>query len=116
MGQQIILDTILTIIGVIVTSSVGYLAHKMKDYKTRLHDKQSNEETQNIALKIMLQNELTKVYYKYETHKTIPDYIYTNWCNMLSIYEKLDGNDYIHILAERMKTWNITKTDILEEV
>lgn len=116
MIQQIILDTILTITGIIVTSSVGYLAHKAKDYRTKLQEKQSNEETQNIALKIMLQNELTKVYYKYEVNKTIPDYIYTNWSNMLSIYEKLDGDDYIHILAERMKTWNITKTDILEEV
>ena len=32
---------------------------------------------------------------------------------MLSAYEALGGDDYIHILAGKMKTWNIDKTDII---
>lgn len=114
MGQQIILDTILTIIGVIVTSSVGYLAHKMKDYRTKLQNKESNEELQNIAIRSMLQKQLTDVFFKYEQKQQIPDYVYKNWLNLLKTYEDFDGDDYIHAIADKMKTWKIIKTDILQ--
>ena len=32
---------------------------------------------------------------------------------MLDEYEALDGDDYIHVLSDRMKTWEIVRTDIL---
>ena len=53
-------------------------------------------------------------YYVYENMKEIPDYVYKNWLNSLSIYEKLGGDDYIHILADKMKKWDFTKTDVLK--
>ena len=66
------------------------------------------------ALKIMLQNNLSNTFYVYGAKKKIPDYIYKNWLNMLKEYENLDGDDYIHTLADKMKDWEIVRTDILE--
>ena len=34
---------------------------------------------------------------------------------MLDEYEKLEGDDYIHVLADKMKSWEIVRTDILGE-
>lgn len=114
MIQEIILKAILTIVGVVVTGSLGYLVAKSKEYKQKLKDKEENELTQNDALLTILQNQLTNIYYVYENIGEIPDYVYQNWLNMLAIYEKLGGNSFIHILAEKMKTWKIIKTDILK--
>lgn len=86
---------------------LGYCLSIIKNYKKK------NDATTN-ALKIMLQNNLTNTYYVYSSKKKIPDYVYKNWLNMLKEYENLDGDDFIHILAEKMKTWDFTKTDILE--
>ena len=61
----------------------------------------------------MLQNNLTNTYFVYSTKKKIPDYVYRNWLNMLDEYEALEGDDYIHVLSDRMKTWEIVRTDIL---
>lgn len=101
---QEIFDTILKFV---LTGSLGYLVSVVKNYK-----KKSN--ATNNALKIMLQNNLTNTYYVYSSKKKIPDYVYKNWLNMLKEYENLEGDDYIHILAEKMKEWEFTKTDILE--
>ena len=101
---QEIFDTILKFV---LTGSLGYLVSVVKNYK-----KKSN--ATNNALKIMLQNNLTNTYYVYSSKKKISDYVYKNWLNMLKEYENLEGDDYIHILAEKMKEWEFTKTDILE--
>ena len=103
MTQQII-DTILKFV---LTGALGYLVSVVKNYK-----KKSNAINQ--ALKIMLQNNLTNTYFVYSTKKKIPDYVYKNWLNMLDEYENLEGDDYIHTLFEKMKTWEIVRTDILE--
>lgn len=67
----------------------------------------------NRALKIMLQNNLTNTYFVYSTKKKIPDYVYKNWLNMLEEYEALEGDDFIHALATKMQSWEIVRTDIL---
>lgn len=103
MTQQII-DTILKFV---LTGALGYLVSMIKNYKKKTT-------ATNSALKIMLQNNLTNTYFVYSAKKKIPDYIYRNWLNMLDEYENLEGDDYIHTLAERMKTWEIVRTDILE--
>ena len=114
MIQEIILKVVLTIVGVVVTGSLGYLTAKVKNYKERLLKKEENESTQNDALLTILQNQLTNTYYVYENIGEIPDYVYKNWLNMLSIYERLGGNSYIHTLARKMENWKIIKTDILK--
>ncbi len=110
------LHTILnTAITFIISGVLGYCVSLIKNYKGKLKEKQNNESIQNIALLTMLQSQLTNTYFVYEKMGAIPDYIYRNWLNMLSIYEKLGGNDYVHVLAQKMKTWEIIKTDIIKQ-
>lgn len=114
MLDEIILKIILTLVGIFVTGSVGYLSAKLRGYKERLEKKEENEQIQNIALQTMLQSQLTNVYFVYAELGEIPDYVYKNWLNMLVIYEKLGGDDFIHTLAKKMESWKIVKTDILK--
>lgn len=115
MFYDIMLKVILTIIGIIVTSSVGYLAAKGKIYREKVKNKEINEEVQNIALQTILQSQLTNIYFVYQKLGEIPDYVYKNWLNMLSIYEKLDGDDFIHTLAKKMENWEIINTGVIEK-
>lgn len=94
------------VVNFVVTGGLGYAVATIKNYKKKTN-------ATNKALKIMLQNNLTNTYYVYSTKKKIPDYVYRNWLNMLEEYENLEGDDYIHTLAEKMKSWELTRTDIL---
>lgn len=94
------------IINMVVTGVLGYCIKGLKDYKKK-------SKSTNNALKIMLQNNLTNTYFVYSTKKKIPDYVYKNWLNMLDEYEALEGDDYIHVLSDRMKDWEIVRTDVL---
>lgn len=100
-------DILEKIINILLPIVLGYCFSIIKNNKKR------NNATNN-ALKIMLQNNLTNTYYVYSNKKKIPDYVYRNFLNMLKEYENLEGDDYIHTLAEKMKAWEFTKTDILE--
>lgn len=99
-------DIIVKIINYFIPLVLGYLISVVNNYRKK------NKATNN-ALKIMLQNNLTNTYFVYSTKKKITDYVYRNWLNMLDEYEKLEGDDYIHNLADRMKNWEIVRTDIL---
>lgn len=96
-----------SVIGIIVSGVVGYLIATVKNYKKK------NDGLKN-GVVTMLQSNLTNTYYYYEPQKMIPDYIYKNFLNELKAYEDLGGNDYVHILADHMKHWEITRTGILK--
>lgn len=108
---QTILNTIITFI---ISGALGYSVSVIKNYKKRTKEKGENENIQNVALQIILQSQLTNTYFVYQEIGEVPDYVYKNWLNMLSIYEKLGGDGFIHSLAEKMKEWKIIKTDILK--
>jgi len=110
MGKLLIETTITTLIGIFI----GYLISKIKDYKKKLSDNQVNNIVQNEAIKMLLQNNLTNQYFVYSKDKSIPDYVYKNWINMLKIYEQLGGDDYIHELERRIKEFKIINTNILD--
>ena len=99
-------DIIIKVINYFVPLILGYCISVIKNYKKKTN-------ATNRALKIMLQNNLTNTYFVYSEKKTIPDYIYRNWLNMLDEYEALKGDDYIHTLALKMQNWEIVRTDIL---
>lgn len=107
---QTIMNTIIT---VIVSAIFGYLIGIIKNYKKKLQDKHEESAVLKEALMTMLQSNLTNTFYVYEREKKIPDYIYRNWNNSKEIYTKLGGNDYIHVLSDKMKDWDFVKTDIL---
>lgn len=109
---QTIINTIVT--GVI-SAILGYCISVLKNYKKSLEDKEEEGKMLKEAMMTMLQSNLTNTYYVYETQEEIPDYVYKNWLNSLKIYEKLGGDDYIHVLADKMKKWDFTKTDILKK-
>lgn len=104
---------ITTTISVIVSGVIGYLIGLLNNYRKRLKSKQEEGEMLKTALMTMLQSNLTNTYYVYERERQIPDYIYRNWNNAKEIYTKLGGNDYIHVLSDKMKEWDFVKTDIL---
>lgn len=101
-------QVIKTIINYVVPLVLGLLIAKVGSYRKK------NDGLKN-GVVTMLQSNLTNTYYYYETLKKIPDYIYKNFLNELKAYEDLGGNDYVHILADHMKSWEITRTDILKE-
>ena len=102
-----------TVITFVISTVLGYCLNVIKGYKIKSKKEKANENVQNEALLYLLQSKLTDIYFMYEDKKAIPDYIYKNWKNLLAIYEKLDGDDYIHTLDEKMLTWSIIKTDVL---
>lgn len=100
-------SVIVKIINYLLPIVLGYCISVINNYRKKT-------KSTNSAIKIMLQNNLTNTYYVYSTKKKIPDYVYKNWLNMLREYENLEGDDYIHTLAIKMKEWEIVRTDILD--
>lgn len=103
-----------TTITFIISSILGYCVSVIKNYKKKLKVEEEQSKLLKEALMTMLQSNLTNTYYVYESVGKIPDYIYKNWNNSKKIYEQLGGNDYIHVLADKMKNWDFEKTDILK--
>lgn len=103
-----------TTITFLVSTILGYTLSLIKNYQKDLEKEKSNESIQNQALLMLLQNNLTNTYFVYSEIGEIPDYIHKNWTNLANIYKQLGGNEYIHVLEEKMKSWKIVKTDILK--
>lgn len=108
--QTIITTTLSTLTGI----TIGFLINKLKEYRNKIENNKKNNNVQNEALKLLLQSNLTNAFFVYDETKRVKDYQYKNWLNMLKIYEVLGGDDYIHELEQRMKTFDIIKTDILK--
>ena len=84
----------------------------LKEYNSQY--KQLNEQIQNEALKMLIQNKLTIVFYKYEEKQEMPDIVFRNWENLFKIYKSLGGNDYVDSLNDKIKTWRTTTTDVFK--
>lgn len=108
--QTIITTTLSALTGLVI----GFLINKLKEYYNKIENSKENNNIQNEALKLLLQSNLTNAFFVYDETKRVKDYQYKNWLNMLKIYEVLGGDDYIHELEQRMKTFDIIKTDILK--
>lgn len=113
MLDEIWLKVVLTIVGIVTTGSCGYLSAKVKGFKNKIKSKEENENIQNIAIRTILKSQLTKTYFVYSELKQIPDYVYQDFLDMLKVYESFGGNGFVHTLAKKMESWEITKTDIL---
>lgn len=94
---NVILNTIIT---TLVSMAIGYFISQVKN-------KRSKNKVVEKALLTLLQSNLTNTYFVYEQLQEIPEYVYENWLNELSVYETLGGNSYIHQLAENMTHWHI---------
>ena len=96
-----------TAIGFITTTLLGFCLGVIK--KRRLTEKEQNE-----ALKCLLQNSLTNIFYVYNEIGEIPDYALKNWINLMKPYEALEGDDYIHELDKIIRKMPIKVTGIIK--
>ena len=97
-----------SIIGYVVPAVLGFLVAKLINYRKK------NDSLKN-GLKTLLQSNISNTYFLYEPLKKIPDYLYKNVKNEFKAYKQLDGNDYVDDLMDKMKQWEITRTDILRD-
>ena len=103
------IETILkSIISYVVPAILGFLIAKVINYRKK------NDSLKN-GLKTLLQSNISNTYFLYEPIKKIPDYLYKNVKNEFKAYKQLDGNDYVDDLMEKMKDWELTRTDILKD-
>ena len=97
-----------SIIGYVVPAVLGFLVAKLINYRKK------NDSLKN-GLKTLLQSNISNTYFLYEPLRKIPDYLYKNVKNEFKAYKQLDGNDYVDDLMDKMKQWEITRTDILRD-
>ena len=97
-----------SIISYVVPAVLGFLIAVLRNYRKK------NDSLKN-GLKTLLQSNISNTYFLYEPLKTIPDYLYKNVKNEFKAYKQLDGNDYVDDLMEKMKDWELTRTDILNK-
>lgn len=115
MIREIILKSILTIVGFCVTGVLGYLVAQIKQYKKKEKEDKEEKELIKNGVKMLLQSNLTNVFYVHNELGQIEDYKLKNWYNELKEYEALGGNDYMHVLETKMSKLKIVHTDILND-
>lgn len=103
MLDEIVLKTILTIIGFIVTGVLGFLVAKIKEYKNK-------DINQQEALKCLLRSSITKIYYEYVPKDYIYLYERENVIYLHEQYKKMNGNSYENVIFEE-----IMKLPIIEK-
>lgn len=113
MANEILLKVLLTTVGFITTGVLGYLVAKVKDYKKRDKDEKEEQELIKKGLMMLLQSNLTNVFYVHNELGYIEDYKLKNWYNELKEYEALGGNEYMHVIESKMAKLQIIHTDIL---
>ena len=105
---------ITTFILPVITFFVGKYRRKNQEQDDKIKELIKDVVLTKEALKILLQSNLTNQYFVYEQTNEIKDYQFKSWINQFKVYESLGGNDYLHILNERIEKMKITKTDILK--
>lgn len=115
MVDEIILKVILTIIGFVVTGVLGYLVAKVKGYKNQMEKEKEEQKLIKSGVVMLLQSNLTNVFYVHNELGYIEDYKLRNWYNELKEYYALGGNDYMHIIEAKMSKLKIIHTDILND-
>ena len=97
-----------SIIGYVVPAVLGFLIAKVVNYRKK-------NDSLKEGLKTLLQSNITNTYFYYEPMKIIPDYIYRNVLNEFKAYKRLEGNDFIDSIMDKMKDWKLTRTDVLKD-
>ena len=87
MANEILLKVLLTAVGFITTGVLGYLVAKVKDYKKKDKNEKEEQELIKKGLMMLLQSNLTNVFYVHNELGYIEDYKLKNWYNELKEYE-----------------------------
>ena len=102
MAEEILMKTILTIVGFVVTGFLGYFVAKIKGYKEK-------ETRQEEALKCLLRSNITSKYYVYSELKEIPYYEKENIDKMFEQYKMMGGNSYVETIVREINQLPIKK-------
>ena len=102
MAEEILTNTILTIVGFIVTGCLGYFVAKIKGYK-------ETDTRQEEALKCLLRSNITSKYYVYSELKEIPYYEKENIDKMFEQYKMMGGNSYVETIVREINNLPIKK-------
>ena len=102
MAEEILMKTILTIVGFVVTGFLGYFVAKIKGYKEK-------DVRQEEALKCLLRSNITSKYYVYSELKEIPYYEKENIDKMFEQYKMMGGNSYVDTVVREINTLPIRK-------
>ena len=102
MAEEILMKTILTIVGFVVTGCLGYFVAKIKSYKQK-------DSRQEEALKCLLRSNITSKYYVYSELKEIPYYEKENIDKMFEQYKMMGGNSYVETIVREINNLPIKK-------
>ena len=102
MAEEILMKTILTIVGFVVTGFLGYFVAKIKGYKEK-------ETRQEETLKCLLRSNITSKYYVYSELKEIPYYEKENIDRMFEQYKKMGGNSYVDTIVREINSLPLKK-------
>ena len=102
MAEEILMKTILTIVGFVVTGLLGYFVAKIKGYKEK-------DTRQEEALKCLLRSNITSKYYVYNELKEIPYYEKENIDRMFEQYKMMGGNSYVDTIVREINSLSIKK-------
>ena len=102
MAEEILMKTILTIVGFVVTGLLGYFVAKIKGYKEK-------DVRQEEALKCLLRSNITSKYYVYSELKEIPYYEKENIDRMFEQYKMMGGNSYVETIVHEINNLPIKK-------
>ena len=102
MAEEILMKTILTIVGFLVTGFSGYFVAKIKGYKEK-------DTRQEEALKCLLRSNITSKYYVYSELKEIPYYEKENVDKMFEQYKMMGGNSYVETIVREINNLPIKK-------
>ena len=102
MAEEILMKTILTIVGFVVTGCLGYFVAKIKSYKEK-------DTRQEEALKCLLRSNITSKYYVYSELKEIPYYEKENIDKMFEQYKMMGGNSYVETIVKEINGLPIKK-------
>lgn len=109
MVDEIILKIVLTVVGFIVTGTLGFMVAKVKEYKKKIKDHEEHDQNQEDALKCLLRSNITSKYYVYTEMKAIPLYEKENIDYMFEQYDKMGGNSYVEGLVKEINKLPIKK-------
>lgn len=102
MAEEILMKTILTIVGFVVTGLLGYFVAKIKGYKEK-------DTRQEETLKCLLRSNITSKYYVYSELKEIPYYEKENIDRMFEQYKKMGGNSYVETIVREINSLPLKK-------
>ena len=102
MAEEILMKTILTIVGFVVTGLLGYFVAKIKSYKEK-------DTRQEEALKCLLRSNITSKYYVYSELREIPYYEKENIDKMFEQYKMMGGNSYVDTIVREINSLPLKK-------